>query len=231
MDEIWSFIHSKNQNVRDTNWGKGYGDCWTWVSLDADSKLAINWHIGGRDSKSGREFVSDLSDRLKDRIQLTSDGLQVYLDAVKRAFGDQVDYAMLIKTYAAGVEGHGRYSPPECVCATPSVKSGSPDAKHISTSYVERSNFTMRMQMRRFTRLTNGFSKKLQNHKHAIALYFFHYNFIRVHQTLKTTPAVAASVTDKVWTMVDFVKLLEREENLLGGRLTNYKPNPKKRIA
>jgi IS1 family transposase len=231
LDEIWSFVNAKNQNVQSKNWGKGYGDCWTWVAIDADSKLVINWRVGGRDAGSGRPFVADLAERLNDRIQLTSDGWQVYRDAVKRAFGEEVDYAMLIKTYAAGVQGYGRYSPPECVCATPSVQTGAPDAKHVNTSFVERQNLTMRMSMRRFTRLTNGFSKRLENHKHAIALHYFHYNFIRKHQTIKTTPALMAGVATKEWTMVDFVKMLEREEELLGGRISDYKPASSKKAG
>ena len=144
--------------------------------------------------------------------------------AVERAFGTSVDYAMLIKTYAAERVGFARYSPPECICATPAPQTGNPEPKYINTSYVERQNLTMRMQMRRFTRLTNAFSKKLENHKHAVALHYFHYNFCRKHMTVKTTPAVAANITDKVWTMVDFVELMEAEEAKLGGRLTEYKP-------
>jgi len=224
LDEIWSFCHSKNRNVQSKDWGKGYGDCWTWVSLDADKKLAINWFVGGRDQGAGTKFVADLAERLLDRVQITSDGLRSYIEAVKRAFGDDVDFAMLIKQYAQDRAGEARYSPPICISARPSVQTGNPDPKHINTSYVERQNLTMRMQMRRFTRLTNGFSKRLENHKHAIALHYFSYNFIRVHQSLKTTPAVASGIAEKPWTMYDFVKMLEKEEELLGGRLTNYLP-------
>ena len=223
VDEIWSFCHTKQANVQPKNWCKGHGDQWTWVALDADSKLVINWLVGGRDAGSGRPFVADLADRLNDRVQITSDGWQVYRDAVNRAFGTDVDYAMLIKEYGAERAGHARYSPAECVGIHTVVQTGTPDEKHINTSFVERQNLTMRMQMRRFTRLTNGFSKKVENHQHAIALHYFHYNFIRKHQTIKTTPAVMAGIADKVWTMVDFVTMLEREEMLLGGRLTDYK--------
>lgn len=223
VDEIWSFCHSKNRNVQPKNWGKGHGDAWVWVAMDADSKIVINWVVGGRDSGFANSFVSDLATRLNDRVQLTSDGWQCYRDAVSRAFGGQVDYAMLIKSYAAARAGHARYSPPVCTGAVKSVESGEPDQKHISTSFIERQNLTVRMQNRRFTRLTNGFSKRFENHCHAIALGYFHYNFIRKHQTIKTTPAVMAGVADKMWTMLDFVKLLEREEMLLGGRLTDYK--------
>jgi len=229
MDEIWAFCHSKEKNVKPQNWGRGHGDIWTWVSMDADSKLAINWRVGGRDSGTGHAFVADLADRLNNRVQLTSDGWQVYREAVARAFGTDVDYAMLMKEYAVERQGYARYSPPVCIAARPSVQCGNPEEKHINTSFVERQNLTMRMQMRRFTRLTNGFSKTRANHEHAIALHYFHYNFIRKHQTIKTTPAVMAGCADKVWTMVDFVELLEREEKMLGGRLTDYKPAASKK--
>jgi IS1 family transposase len=231
LDEIWSFCHSKHANVRSQNQGKGHGDSWTWVSIDADSKIVINWHVGNRNSGDANPFVADLAERLNDRVQLTSDGLTAYINAVRRAFGEDVDYAMLIKQYAHPREGHVRYSPPEFVCATPEVRSGAPDRKHINTSFVERQNLSMRMGMRRFTRLTNGFSKRIENHKHMVALYYFHYNFVRVHQTIKTTPAMMAGVANKEWTMVDFVQLLEREEMLLKGRLTSYKPSACKKDA
>jgi IS1 family transposase len=225
MDEIWSFCHSKERNVRPENWGKGHGDTWTWVAIDADSKLAISWRVGGRDIGCGREFVADLADRLTDRVQLTSDGWQVYRKAVEEAFGGEVDYAMLIKTYANDRQGPARYSPPVCISARPSVQTGNPDLAHVSTSYVERQNLTMRMGMRRFTRLTNAFSKRAENHEFAIALHYFHYNFIRKHQTIKTTPAVAAGLTDKAWTMLDFVQLMEREERCwAGGSATTNRP-------
>lgn len=224
MDEAWSFIHSKKKNVKPQNWGKGHGDAWTWVSLDADSKLVINWLVGGRDSYFGRLFVADLADRLQNRVQLSSDGWQVYRDAVDRAFGGNVDFGMLIKQYK-NETGSGRYSPPVCVAARKESVNGSPDRKHINTSFVERQNLTMRMSMRRFTRLTNGFSKKIENHEHALALHYFNYNFIRRHQTLKTTPAIAAGLENSRWTMLDFVKMLEREEQKIGGRVTEYLPS------
>jgi len=169
----------------------------------------------------------DMAERLTGRIQLTSDGWQPYLTAVDRVFGGNVDYAMLIKDYANDRQGFARYSPPVCVAARPQPITGTPDTDHINTSFVERQNLTMRMGMRRFTRLTNAFSKISANHKHAIALHYFHYNFCRKHLTTKTTPAIAAGIADKVLTMVDFVEMLEREERLLGGRLTDYKPSKK----
>ena len=225
LDEIWAFIFCKNQNVNPQTYCEGHGDCWTWVSLDADSKLAINWLVGNRGGACANEFVADLADRLSDRVQITSDGWDAYRTAIDKAFGTNVDYAMLIKNYAAPRESEVRYSPPVCVSATPQVQCGNPEPRHVSTSYVERQNLTMRMQMRRFTRLTNAFSKRLQNHKYAVALHYFHYNFIRRHMTLKTTPALHAGIADRVWTMVDFVKLLEREERLRRGRVTDYKPS------
>lgn len=224
VDEIWSFCHSKEANVQPKNWGKGHGDTWTWVSIDADSKLVINWTVGGRDAGAGRQFVADLADRLTDRVQITSDGWCVYRDAINRAFGTEVDFAMLMKEYKTERQGYARYSPPVCIAARPSVQCGNPDPLHINTSFVERQNLTMRMSMRRFTRLTNGFSKRRKNHEYAIALHYFHYNFIRKHETIKTTPAVMAGLAEKPWTMFDFVKLLEREEELLGGRVSDYKP-------
>lgn len=209
VDEIWSFCHSKEQNVKPENWGKGHGDVWTWMALDADSKLVINWHVGGRDQGAATLFVKDLADRLADRIQLTSDGWGPYRQAVKRAFGTDVDYAMLVKEYATVRQGYARYSPPECVSCHAKPETGNPDPKHISTSYIERQNLTMRMQMRRFTRLTNGFSKKIENHKHAIAIYAMHYNYCRKHLTLKTTPAYEAGLADHIWSIEELVGLLD----------------------
>jgi IS1 family transposase len=224
LDEIWSFTYAKNKNVREEDCFKGYGDTWTWVSLDADSKLVINWLVGGRDAGYGRPFVADLADRLNDRVQITSDGWNVYRDAVARAFGDNVDYAMLIKEYGAERAGHARYSPPTIIAMLTTIEAGNPDPDRINTSFVERQNLTMRMGSRRFTRLTNAFSKKLDNHKHAIALHYIHYNFMRKHMTIKTTPAVMAGVADHVWTMVEFVQMLEWEEAARGGRMTDYRP-------
>lgn len=231
LDEIWSFVHSKEDHVREENWGKGHGDTWTWVALDADSKLVINWHVGGRDQSAATTFVADLAERLSDRVQITSDGWGPYRQAVNRAFGTDVDYAMLVKEYAAQHQGYARYSPPACIACHQRAISGNPDEAHINTSYVERQNLTMRMQMRRFTRLTNGFSKRQQNHKWAVALHYFNYNFIRKHQTIKMTPAVKAGLAEEAWTMVGFVQMMEREEDRLGCRISDYKPAQSKKAS
>jgi IS1 family transposase len=211
VDEIWSFCHSKQKNVRPENFGKMHGDVWTWTALDADSKLIVCWTVGGRDAKYGNQFVGDLASRLSDRIQLTSDGWQVYREAVKKAFGSDVDYAMLVKEYARErLDSYARYSPPECVGCHTTVHAGNPDQKHINTSYVERHNLTMRMHMRRFTRLTNAHSKKISNHCAALALYFMHYNFCKIHQTIRCTPAMEAGLTDHVWELDELLALLEK---------------------
>jgi IS1 family transposase len=208
-DEIWSFVHAKAKNVPEDKRGQfGYGDVWTWVALDADSKLAINWAVGNRDANTAEAFIYDLADRLDRRVQLTTDGLHLYARPIEGAFRADVDYAQLVKLYGPGPEGEKRYSPPECVGARKRRVNGNPDARHVSTSYVERQNLTMRMSMRRFTRLTNGFSKKVQNLEHAVALHFMWYNFGRIHKTLRVTPAMAAGVTDRVWTLEDIVGLL-----------------------
>jgi IS1 family transposase len=229
LDEVWSFVHSKNANVRPENHGAGHGDAWTWVSIDADTKLVINWLVGKRTGDCADEFVGDLADRLTNRVQITSDGFQAYRAAVAKAFGRDVDFATLIKYYGKPQDGQARYSPADVVAVESEAVCGSPIPSDISTSFIERQNLTVRMSMRRFTRLTNGFSKRLQNHKYAVALHYFHYNFIRKHQTIKTTPAVMADVTDKVWTMIDFVRLMETEERRLGGRISDYKPAASKR--
>ena len=212
-DEIWSFCHAKARNVPDEKKGKfGYGDVWTWTAIDADSKLAITWCIGGRDSYTGLAFMQDVARRLAQRVQLTTDGHGVYLDVVERAFGTDIDYAMLIKLYGTEPEQEKRYSPAKCVGAEPRTVQGKPDAKYISTSYVERQNLTMRMSMRRFTRLTNAFSKKIENLGHAVALHFVYYNFCRRHQTLDMTPAMAAGIEDHEWSIEELVGLLEERE-------------------
>jgi IS1 family transposase len=213
-DEIWSFCYAKEKNVPQELRGKfGYGDVWTWTALCADTKLIACWRVGDRDAWNAQHFMYDLSSRLANRVQLTTDGHRVYLEAVDLAFGNDIDYAMLVKLYGNEPKGHGgRYSPPQCIGAIPTVITGRPKRRHISTSYVERQNLTMRMQMRRFTRLTNAFSKKLENHQHAIALHFMHYNFCRIHQTLRVTPAMAAGITDHVWEISEIVQLLTQHQ-------------------
>lgn len=209
-DEIWSFVAAKQKNVTPGMLEKGHaGDIWTWVAMDADTKLVCYWMVGSRNWLVAREFIRGLSWRLANRIQLTTDGHTAYLRAVENVFADQIDYAMLIKIYGGSSrEEEARYSPAECVGCEKKVISGDPDPKHVSTSYVERQNLTMRMQMRRFTRLTNAFSKKLENHVAAIALHYMHYNFCRVHQTLRITPAMAAGVSDHVWSIDELIELL-----------------------
>jgi IS1 family transposase len=215
-DEIWSFCYAKEKNVpRDLRGKFGYGDVWTWTALCADTKLIPCWRIGGRSAWDAQHFMYDLAARLANRVQLTTDGHKTYLDAVDLAFGNQIDYAMLVKLYGNEPrQKETRYSPAICIGAIPTTVTGNPDRRHISTSYVERQNLTMRMQMRRFTRLTNAFSKKIENHEHAIALHFMHYNFCRVHQTLRVTPAMAANVTDHVWDISDIVDLLHKKEEV-----------------
>jgi IS1 family transposase len=231
MDEQWAYIGKKAAKVTFDDFGKRYGDAWAWISMDPDSKLVINWHVGGRDSTAARPFVADLAERLTDRMQLTSDGLGLYRDAVNRAFGTDVDYGQIIKEYKGAPQNQGqvRYSPAVCIGCQRQQKIGNPDPAKISTSHVERLNLTNRMSMRRFTRLTNGFSKRFENHCAAVALHYFHYNFIRRHMTIKTTPAVMAGVADREWTMLEFVKLMENEERLLKGRLSDYKPSRESR--
>lgn len=213
-DEIWSFCYAKEKNVPKDLRGKfGYGDVWTWTALCADTKLVPSWRVGDRDAWNAQHFMYDLAARLANRVQLTTDGHRVYLEAVGLAFGTDIDYAMLVKLYGSEPKGkESRYSPAQCIGAIPTVINGRPKPDHISTSYVERQNLTMRMQMRRFTRLTNAFSKKLENHQHAVALHFMHYNFCRIHQTLRVTPAMAAGVTDHVWDISEVVGLLNRKE-------------------
>jgi len=212
-DEIWSFCYSKQKNVPEKKQGQfGYGDVWTWTAIDADTKLVASWLVGLRDVDCAIAFMDDLKSRLAGRVQLTTDGHKVYLVAVEKAFGANVDYAMLVKLYGQEPEPDKRYSPANCIAAEKHAIRGNPDASLVSTSYVERQNLTMRMSMRRFTRLTNAFSKKLENHEYALALYFMHYNFARTHKSLSnpyaTTPAMAAGVSDHVWTIEEIVKLV-----------------------
>ncbi len=219
MDEIWSFVYAKNDNVKDAKKAPpNAGDVWTWTAICADTKLIVSWLLGSRDMDAALAFVGDLEKRLANRVQLTSDGHRPYLTAVEAVFSDQVDYAMLVKIYGADPQAETRYSPAKCIGAEKKPKIGNPDPKHISTSYAERSNLTMRMHMRRFTRLTNAFSKKVENHAAAIALHTMYYNFVRIHQTLRVTPAMAAGVSDKLWEVSDIVEMLEQWE------LANFKP-------
>jgi len=208
-DEVWAFCCAKEKNVPAEHRGEwGFGDVWTWVAIDADSKLIPCWYVGRRDAADARRFIDNLAGRLAHRIQLTTDGLRVYLEAVEGAFGAKVDYAMLIKLYGEDRSSEARYSPSVCIGANAVAVQGDPKYEHISTSYVERQNLTMRMQMRRFTRLTNAFSKKVENHEHALALHFMWYNFGRVHRTHKMTPAMATGLTDHPWTLEEVVDLL-----------------------
>ena len=211
VDEIWQFVGSKAKNTKPEKRVEGWGDTWTWVAMDADSKLIVSWFVGNRDYTAAYNLMLDLSSRLSNPIQLTTDGNRLYIDAVGAAFGRQIDYAMLKKHYGFEQE-EKRYSPAKIVSIESEVIKGNPNPAHISTSYVERQNLTMRMSMRRFTRLTNAFSKKLDNHAYAVALHFVHYNFCRIHKTLRVTPAMAAGLSFHVWSIEDLVRLLENQE-------------------
>ena len=215
VDECWAFCYAKAKNVTPEIKEKNpfAGDAWTWAAIDADTKLIPCWIIGPRDGVTARIFVNDLADRLTDRIQLTSDGLNAYLLAVEKAFRGDVDYAMLVKVYGAVNDGEKRYSPAQCLGAEKHAIVGCPDPAHVSTSYIERANLTMRMGMRRFTRLTNAFSKKIENHSAAVALHMMHYNFSRIHMTLKVIPAMAAGVTNKLWEIEDIIALLDQADS------------------
>ena len=213
-DEIWSFCHAKEKNLPKELKDKfGYGDVWTFVAIDADTKLVVSWLVGEREPDYALDFLRDVKERISNRIQLTTDGHHMYFYAVEASFGNDIDYAMLVKYYGTPLDvPQGRYSPATCRRIQAKRIKGNPDTKHISTSYVERQNLTMRMNMRRFTRLTNGFSKKIQNHMFAIALYFMHYNFVKTHKTLATpyprTPAMVAGITDHIWDYEEIIKLL-----------------------
>ena len=210
VDEIWSFTAAKQKNVSGMKKPvDGAGDTWTWTAIDADTKLIAAWFVGGRDAECANAFIGDLASRLANRVQLTSDGHAPYLQAVEGAFGADVDYAQLVKIYGGSAEGEKRYSPAEFVTCRQIGVTGKPDPKHISTSFVERSNLTLRMHNRRFTRLTNAFSKKFESHVHMVALYTVFYNFTRIHKTLRITPAMAAGLTDRVWDMQDIVALMD----------------------
>lgn len=211
-DEIWSFVYAKAKNLPEEHAGEfGYGDVWTWVAMDVDTKLVPSWGVGHRDAFTGHAFIRDLASRLSHRVQVTTDGHKIYLEAIEGAFGADVDYAMLIKLYEGdsgkNAPAERRYSPARCMGAREQTISGNPDPAHISTSFVERQNLTMRMQMRRFTRLTNAFSKKFENHKAMIALHYMHYNFARIHKTLRVTPAMEAGKSGHVWSLEEIAGL------------------------
>jgi IS1 family transposase len=215
-DEIWSFVWMKEKTAKrkGSERPQNVGDMWTWTAIDADTKLVPTWFVGGRDAGAAYELMSDLESRLAHRVQLTTDGHHAYLDAVESTFGYRgIDYAMLVKLYGPDPqEDEKRYSPAKCIGCERHTVFGDPDPDHISTGYVERQNLSMRMGMRRFTRLTNAFSKKLENHVYAISIYFMHYNFVRIHQTLRVTPAMAAGVTEKLWNLSDMVTVLDEWE-------------------
>jgi len=210
VDEIWAFCYAKEKNVPEDKKGQfGYGDVWTFTALDAETKLVPVFSIGRRDLECATDFMKDLASRLKNRIQLTTDGHKMYLEAVEEAFGSEIDFSQLVKIYGNSEESQKRYSPAQCIGIEKIKINGTPKDESISTSYVERQNLTMRMNMRRFTRLTNGFSKKVENLYYAEALYFMYYNFCRIHQTLRVTPAMAAKVTDRLWDIKDIIALLK----------------------
>ena len=209
-DEIWSFIYAKDTNLPERLQGKfGLGSIWTWVGLDADSKLAISWLVGNRDASYARIFMQDVASRLKNCVQLATDGLKAYLEAVEESFGADIDFAQLVKLFGKPLEAEHRYGPAECTGTQKQIIMGNPKLKHISTSLVERQNLTMQMNRRRFTRLTNAFSKKVENHAHAVALHFMYYNFVRVHKSRRVTPAMEAGITEKLWSIEDLARLLE----------------------
>ena len=214
VDEVWSFIYPKQKTVDTAKSAPdGAGDAWTWTAIDAQSKLLVSYFVVGRDGDCAAWFISDLASRLAHRVQLTSDGHKAYLEAAEGAFGADIDYAMLVKLYGASSESaKGRYSPAECTGSIKTPIEGKPDIKHISTSYVERSNLTVRMQNRRFTRLTNGFSKKLESHAYSVALFAMFYNFCRIHTTLRVTPAMEAGFTERLWEVSDIVALVDSAE-------------------
>lgn len=209
-DEIWAFCYAKQKNVPEEKKGQfGYGDVWTWTALCADSKLVPSWLVGDRSAETANRFMEDLAGRMAHRVQLTTDGYKVYLEAVEEGFGCDIDYAMLVKMYGQDPEQEHRYSPAKCTGSRRETIMGRPDPKHISTSYVERQNLTMRMSMRRFTRLTNAFSKKVENLAHAVSLHFMYYNFGRIHQKLRVTPAMEGGVSDHVWTLEEIARLID----------------------
>ena len=226
VDEIWTFTYAKQKNVPAEGAPEGAGDTWTWTAIDADTKLIVSYLVGQRDAECAMDFMHDLRSRLRNRVQLTSDGLANYLVAVEGAFGDDVDYAQLVKIYGEPRYATGpdrRYSPGECCGARKRLVTGNPNPSKVSTSMVERQNLTMRMHMRRFTRLTNAFSKKVENHAYAVALHMMYYNFVRLHGSLRVTPAMAAGVSDRLWEIGDIVALIERAESRIPTKRGSYK--------
>ena len=214
VDEIWAFCYAKQKNVPEAKAAvEGAGDIWTWTAICADTKLIPSWLVGNRNAETAQAFIQDLSGRLKNKIQLTSDGHKTYLEAVENAFGANIDYAMLVKLYGENIESEKRYSPAECTGIMKRIITGNPDINKVSTSYVERQNLTMRMGMRRFTRLTNAFSKKAENHAHAVALHFMYYNFGRIHKTLRVTPAMEAGIADHIWSLEEIAMLGDKNSN------------------
>jgi IS1 family transposase len=214
-DEIWQFVGAKAKNATPEQKAAGWGDAWTWVALDAVMKLCISFLVGGRDTGWATDFAFDIRERVVGRPQITTDAHKPYLAAIEMAFGDNVDYAQMHKIYGASGDVEGRYSPATCIGCDMKTVIGNPDYEHVSTSYVERQNLTMRMSMRRFTRLTNGFSKKIENHGHAVALHFMYYNFVRVHKTLRVTPAMEAGIADHAWSMEELIALLDSKTRSL----------------
>jgi IS1 family transposase len=208
-DEIWNFVGAKAKNVTPAQKAEGWGDTWTWTAIDADTKLCVSYLVGGRDLGWATEFMHDCVSRISNRVQITTDGHKAYLEAVESAFGADIDYAQLQKVYGAPSEDHKRYSPAVCIGCDMKVVSGNPDPKHVSTSFVERQNLSMRMSIRRFTRLTNAFSKKVENHAASVALWFMYYNFCRVHSTLRVTPAMEAGISDHVWSLDELLQMAE----------------------
>jgi IS1 family transposase len=208
-DEIWAYVGAKAKNVSVEKKEIGWGDVWTWVGIDANTRLVVSYLVGGRGADWAMDFMKDAANRIQGRVQITTDGHKAYLAAVEEAFGADVDYAQLQKIYGASLENETRYSPATCIGCEMKEVSGRPDPKHVSTSYVERQNLTMRMHMRRFTRLTNGFSKKIDNHAYAVALHFMYCNFVRIHQTLRVTPAMEANLCDHAWTIEELVAMGE----------------------
>lgn len=214
-DEVWQFCYAKAKNVPTQKRGQfGYGDVWTWIALDADTKLVPSWLVSTRDAGAAYTFMMDVAGRIANRVQLTTDGYKPYLAAVEDAFGADIDYSMLVKLYGTAGDGETRYSPAKIIGVRSEAIRGNPDPMHVSTSFVERQNLTMRMSMRRFTRLTNGFSKKVENLQHSVALHYMHYNFAKIHKTLRVTPAMEAGVSSHVWSIEEIVGLLDRRAEL-----------------